>query len=149
MLVNMNLNNYWSNEGVYCAGELLDEFSPKDWRELESILVSRDDLWKILCVQSFSKTESLGFEAILLDLIYRNHCFASGELFYECLYLLDDLLSSDIDWTYMLSSYYAVLSNLADSNVAATTLARVLLDHLRSRGEESDSFPRNSSNQQV
>jgi hypothetical protein len=61
--------DYWSDEGIDVAGAQVSEFTASDWRELESVIGVKPDVWLGRCTESLTDCNDVRALQILLRLL--------------------------------------------------------------------------------
>jgi len=87
-------NDYWSEDAIYSAGDILDKISTEEWIELEGIFKSKNKQWQVRCLQSFAATDSLEFQPILRNILTS---IDDDEILIECLDIIENLIDVGVD----------------------------------------------------
>jgi len=61
--------DYWSDEGISQAANIVSEFTENDWEELDSSLSNQNESWQIRCAESLGDVENNYSLDILLTLL--------------------------------------------------------------------------------
>lgn len=118
--------DYWSDEGISCASEMVSEFTEQDWEDLVSSLPEQNENWLVRCAESLGDVESNSS----LDTLFNLLNFQSKDIQIAALDSMNALLSSGVSAGGNKDRIKIVIENINSESSVVNMMLKSLGDKL-------------------
>ncbi|MBN0989739.1 HEAT repeat domain-containing protein [Amphritea pacifica] len=118
--------DYWSDEGISHAAEIVSEFTEKDWEELISSFPKQSENWLVRCAESLGDVENNSSLDTLLNLLNSQ----SEEVQIAALDSMNALLSSGVSAGGNKDRIKIAIKNINSESTVANMMLKSLGDKL-------------------